>query len=306
MKRLILVPLLLITIIDFEASAINRSEDFAVARSNFWQVPYSKSMQVKVEPKEKWVAKECADFKQILIEKNGAENLSAESVDALRQLGAEDSMDDSFVVTFRLTGSLTKEFSANLPQESLSKIPLFNHTTSIAKLEPFLSGFEVAFESDSLSAITNSLGLSLLPIKIIFVEGKPAMKIFGKDTVCDLMDKKAIIKAKGLALIILPQKEQIALNDFYAAVGDQVNSVLALTENKYSKASRLGYRLSSLISPNIAYSEEIEKSILSLFRLLFKENSLEYSSVWGKFDNKPTLSATGISLKAPVEVELFN
>lgn len=280
------------------------NRDIGVAKSTFWQAPYSKIAQIKIEKRNASVSKDCADFKKIIVEKEGATKLSPESIDTIRQLSSEDSMEELFSVTFTLKDTFIREFTENLPQESTLSIPFYNQTSSFARLDPSLVGFELIYEKDSLSALMSSLGLLRLPIKLTTLDGKPSLKVFGKDAVCDLIDRKAFLRAKGQASVTLPKKTQIALNNFYSAVQDQIKSVLSLNEGTYAKATRLGYRLSALISPSTTHSDEVEKSTLALFKLLFKENSIEYSNVWERFDNQPVLSVFGNAVKVPVTIEL--
>ncbi|HEX7674562.1 MAG TPA: hypothetical protein VF412_10335 [Bdellovibrio sp.] len=283
------------------------ADDIAIAKSSFWQAPFRTSMQVSLINPKSSLIKECEEFKKDIFAADGSVKVSANSADTLRQLSSDDSMEDSFSAVFILGNSVATDLVADIPTTALSSIPYYNQTSSHSEvITSSLFGFKSSYGAGSLQAVSASLGLQILPIHLIYVAGKVALKVDGRDTACDIVNHATIIRAQGTVQVQLPQKSQIALNEFYSSVESQSLSVLSLDEGKFSKAARLGFRLSQLISPTSGYSVEVEKSTLALFKLLFGENTLEPSFVWSRFDGKNSLVVFGTSVKEPVTVELLN
>lgn len=281
------------------------ASEIAIAKSNFWQAPYKTSMQVSLVNTKSSLIKECEEYKKDILSVDGSVKVSANGLDTLRQLASDDSMEDSFSATFLIGATSAMDLTSEIPQSALSDIPYYNQTSSHTEvIASSLSGFRISYEVGSLQAASASLGLETLPVHLIYVAGKAALKVDGRDTACDILSHATTIRAQGFAQVQLPQKSQITLNEFYGSVENQSLSVLGLNESGFSKAARLGFRLSQLISPSTGYSAEVERSTVALFKLLFGENTLEPSGVWSRFDGKNRLVVFGTSIKESVTIDL--
>lgn len=283
------------------------TENLSIAKSSLWQAPYSSVMNVKVTTSEK-LGDNCDLYNKLVFSKNGSpiEN-SAERLDEYRNLPFEYSMENDFIFTFMITpNKISLETENEIPDSEKKLIPFYNQSKSQQNLDTSsLSNFKVKFQPDSFTAVSNSVGLNPLPIKLVYIKGIPALRIQGRDTICDLLNKKIVIEGKGIAHVHLPQKNQPAMYGFYASAQDQINSILSLSEGPMAKAGRISYRLSSLISPTTAYNKETEEATLALFKVLFKENSLELSNIWGRLGDEMTLSPDPAILE-PVTVQITN
>jgi hypothetical protein len=310
MKYLHLLTFVLLPLVSANfASAEAVNANLGLAKSNLWQAPYKNQLNLKAQANTAGLEKECLNYKKEIFAKDGSLNFSsAQKVDLIRQLPDEDSMDETFSAVFVLDEAGVVETNSELPQMARSKFNLYNQNASESELDlSSLESFKVIAKAPSLTAASASVGLSPLPIQVISYKGRSALKVQGKDTVCDFLDKKVQIQSQGQGRVRLPISTQISLNQVYSAIESQVANVLVKNESATVKTLRLGFRLSSVIAPReVSYSKDTEDSTLALFSLLFNENSLELSKAWGRFDGKATLSVSGSFVRAPMSITISN
>lgn len=305
MKYLSLLFGLSITLITIKS--LGQLPNTAIAKSIFWQAPYPTHSELKLIAQDTSIQKECDAHKKIMLSADGSPNfIKPDRIDFYRQLSGENSMESNYWVLYALSGNLNIEVTNEISNSQISKIPFYNQTTSITELDlNSLKLFNVVFSKDSLLEISSQAGLAPLPINLIYRNGKPYLKIQGRDTVCDLLDQKAKIQAVVTGLVRLPPKIQTELNEYYTKIESQTLHILSQNESQMAKTVRLGFRLSSLVSPELQYNQFTEEATLALFKLLFSENSLNFSNAWTKdLNQKPILMVFGTTVKSHIQLEL--
>lgn len=274
-----------------------------------WQAPYQTKMTLTLSNSNPNLDSDCSLYDKAMHSEDGSfYPNTVEQLERYRKLPSKfDYMESTYVAYFVISESLPIHMNVDVVPGTKSKLPFYDQNSSIVKLDiNSMYNFKVVGQQGSATAFLNSLNILPLSIRLVNYKGAMGLRVEGRDSVCDLYKKRATIQAQASAFVYLPTEAQDTLNSFYNNMGSQINKITSSNESNFSKAVRLGFRLSSLISPSSGYSAEIEESMLALFSVLFKENSLEYSSVWARNNNLFVIPSQNTSIKAPVIVDLTN
>lgn len=293
--------LIIIFILNFVSLAL-RAEGVSFATTSFWQAPYTSTLSVKATNIDQGLVSSCDDFRKIATFKDGS-LLPKGSYDLKRRV-PDNTMENDFFAYFELQTIKGLETTVEIPDTS--KIPFFKQNTSLMNLETVsVDGIKVKFNQNSLSAITEKLGLAPLEITVVNFNGKQLIKVYGRDTACDILSGEAKLQTRAQGLVYLPVEVQRVMGAFYDQVDTQVSKILSSGENQIIKTARLTFRLSEMLSPSTqSYSKDQEERVLALFKFLFQENSLNLSKSWVQGMGRPVLNAYGVSARVPLQLEI--
>jgi len=149
--------------------------------------------------------------------------------------------------------------------------------------------YEIKSNKDSLTAFSKKLNLIESSVKTTIINGKLFLEINGSDLACDLLSKKAVLKASVPTYVRITKESSELLSRFYSSkVSPQVSEVLAKEESVNVKAARLGFRLGKELDEqnDSEYDEQlVEKQLGNLMDRLFLEKTLTPSSLLLDFKN---------------------
>lgn len=269
---------------------------FAKAQKNiqtpFWQTLYSEPVVVQMQPVQQGIEQDleqdCKEYGEYLLKQS--EELTAEDLDFARTLPLPKQMKDNYEVDFRFTNIDSAPMSRKTSSESTSNLSANLSAILNYQVENPLVGLELSslknikapIQDGTLSAISKKFSLAAAPIVLLKDPSgaTTALKIKGRDAVCDLLNKKIALSAEAQYVISLPADNIIKMNRFHARVEDKTAPILNLQENSLIKAAMLGYEYSQLFKEENIAESEMQQNIHFLFKNLFNENTLDLSENW--------------------------
>lgn len=282
MKTLLITMTLAQSLIGISYAA----ENIKWAQGPFWKAPQSVEFSRKVQIVDQDLLNACAIYNKFTSAYKNDEpsNAVARSVDLLRKKGLSRQM--SFKGRFEVLDvpadlMIENEMSVDTSNE-VEALPMFNQSNSftgimLSKVE----GFEVVLEEDSLTALSRKLELDDSVAIFTNRQGKLMVEVNGTDLACDLISKKATLKAIVPSYVRITPEASLEMSSFYnSKIAPQVADILSKNESATEKAVRLGYRLGKVLEEKTNGSSQlVEKQIGNLMGLLFVPKTLNPSAL---------------------------
>lgn len=265
-------------------------------KTAFWQTAFSKVQNVKLKSETK-LDDICEEYSLMVAE---ASRLSARELETIRT--NTDQMNESqfssvFVVdrasTDRLIaqslGETAREVSSVSAQDLLPR-----YTQTAAGLSPLdkIHGLQIAFGGDSLSRISQMLGLRPLRIEVVTHTPQIRIRVYGRDSACDLYSGKASLAGTSTGTVKISLDEQLLLNEFYQSLEEATENAFKRSSSPMGRMVLLGYHLNPSLSPLRLPAEKALGVVGLLVTTFFNERG-ERNEVWTSFNGKPHLSVNG-------------
>lgn len=263
------------------------------AEGPFWKAPQAVEFNNKIAIVNQELVSHCSFYTKVIDAYKKRENpISIEtSVDQARKLGL--SMQPEFNGRFEIIDlpeyrwiEVETSVIVRLKKDTL---PGFHQTISITGIDlnsPLK--YEIKSTKDSLTAFSKKLNLVESSVKTTTINGKLFLDVNGSDLACDLLSKKAVLKASVPTYVRITKDSSEVLSRFYSSkVSTEVSDVLAKEESVNVKAARLGFRLGSALDEQNDDKDNqlVEKQLGNLMDRLFIEKTLIPSSLLLDFKN---------------------
>lgn len=256
-------------------------------KTPFWTAPIENHHKLNIDVTDHFDS-DCRRFKRTIYRANGEVRglLRAESVDINRNLPASNAPFNvtQFYAEFDLSSQL--EFGNHLIETNAEysgtakNLPFYVQNKSysgavislIEKLVPIVKNHE-----ESLTHVSNTLGLSTEKIEIVENHQGVILRVFGRDLVCDLIAGHISIAAEAPGYVELDQNQYELMERFYAfELSPALDKTLKSEKSSIQKAALLGFRMGQILEENFnKSSDQRESQILELMNTLLDSHSLK-------------------------------
>lgn len=263
------------------------------AEGPFWKAPQAVEFNNKIAIVDQELVSHCSFYTKVIDAYKKRENPTSieTSIDQARKLGL--SMQPEFNGRFEiidLPGYRWIEVETNvIVRLKKDTLPGFHQATGITGIDlnsPLK--YEIKSTKDSLTAFSKKLNLVESSVKTTTINGKLFLDVNGSDLACDLLSKKAVLKASVPTYVRITKDSSEVLSRFYSSkVSPEVSDVLVKEESVNVKAARLGFRLGSALDEQSDSKDNqlVEKQLGNLMDRLFIEKTLIPSSLLLDFKN---------------------
>jgi len=282
--------------------AISAQSDITVpelgsAKTIFWQALYEINQSAKIITTDAKLAKVCQEYKNLML----SQKLAAEEISLLRS-ETESISSSQFSSYFKIvTGSAPVQ---DHPSSDLPKLPFYNQVLAELNSSYLPLGKVnlriVSTGTPSLVQISNSAGLKVLPVQISGDSKNPLIKVFGKDSACDLLDGHVQLTFDSQATLKISLESQRQISDFYSHVKDITKDILAKKKSNSSRATLFGFRLAAIMPSS--NSEMGSFWVSNIVETFFDENLMP-NNQWTLFNGEKYLTVNG-AVNAPIKIIL--
>lgn len=264
-------------------AGFNTHADLKIVQTPFWMASYNDQQEIEIAPVQTGVVEDCKSYAEFIEEQS--KQLTAEELEFYRTLPLAGQMKDNYEIDFRMK-------PVQMPNAPIAKqlsLPNFQIDNPVVEIElSTVKDIAPLSQPGTFTDFSKKLGLAETKIEPVKnnLNQTVAIKIKGRDLVCDLISKNAVLSASAQCQILLNATDVLAMNKFYKEVENKTLEIIDNNESDFVKAALLGYAYSELFDSGKLSNEEIKQSISFLFSRLFKPNSLDLSENWVSFGNR--------------------
>ncbi|AGH96244.1 hypothetical protein [Pseudobdellovibrio exovorus] len=254
-----------------------------VLKTFLWSAEYSDSQPLSVSLLTKAASLDCQQYESYRSQHPEA---SAEDVDFARRLPLSGQMKSEYEVNFSAEFNHASSTSQrSLQQESqkdfqtLFEIPFrLQHPAIAIKVSDFKNLKVLQTEFESLSYRSQMLGLNADKVTLHSpsdgIESDYVVRIYERDTACDLLAGRITLKGEAFYQISPRQADILKMNSWTQDVLTQLKQVISLELDQRQQAALLGLRFTARV-PQIVEPEKMDGYLESIFRVLFIEGSFQ-------------------------------
>ncbi len=279
----------------------NAAENLKWAQGPFWKAPQNLAFNRKMVSADKSLPQACEEYSALVnrYKKFPLTGSIATTVDVMRTESLYP-MQTVFKGTFDILDIPVSNYIENetvTEGEAANEIlPMFTQTHSFTGINLNNVGdIEIESTEDSLVAFSRKLNLVDSAAQSTRRMGKFAIETNGLDLACDLLNRKAILKASSPSFVRITKEASEEMSNFYYyKLSPQIQDVLARTDSPTIRAARLGFRLGKVLEEKNGDRVEAtvtEKQIGNLIDRLFFPKTL----------NPSELIVTGIENKKVID-----
>lgn len=268
-------------------AGFNTHADLKIVQTPFWMASYNDQQEIEIAPVQTGVVEDCKSYAEFIEEQS--KQLTAEELEFYRTLPLAGQMKDNYEIDFRMK-------PVQMPNAPIAKqlsLPNFQIDNPVVEIElSTVKNIAPLIQPGTFTDFSKKLGLAETKIEPVKnnLNQTVAIKIKGRDLVCDLISKNAVLSASAQCQILLNATDVLAMNKFYREVENKTLEIIDSNESDFVKAALLGYAYSELFDGSKLSNEETKQSISFLFSRLFKPNSLNLSENWMSFGNRTIIN----------------
>lgn len=289
MKKIVI---LLSLIFSMHASAQN------LIQTPFWQTSVLKKIEFQLKTTQEGLAADCKDYADYAFSQG--DGILAFNLELYRDLPLRKQMKDTYEAIFELISVPSVENRMMDSSLNLTSLLFFDITNAIVSIDfSTLKNIKGSYERGSLTELSKKFNLKDTPIELIRSPNglRAGIKIKGRDVACDLLSGKYVLSAEAEYQVALPEESILKMDRFYKQIEDTYFNIVSQQENDFVKAALLGYAYGRLYQDQNVSAYDIKLNITSLFKNIFKTNSLDLNENWivngdtKKIDYKKSVSA---------------
>ena len=278
-------------------------------RSIFWKTPPVNKINAIIVSADEDLPKVCEKYTSTILAPDGKTYLDAKSLDVLRRRSG-GMWSSTFRTTFVLDQQATEDLvevkrrrvnSSAVRNHEQDPLPFYNQ--QIAEINPnFISFGEVEVQqmNGSLTRISQSLDLPILPIRVQGSGSNTQIIVEGKDSACDLLSGSMSIHYNSSATVRIDLDEQVKMMDFYSKVTQASSKANSAGNSPLTKAVALGYKLSPALKSIESSSEDSLRWLTNIVNQFFDQD-MNANSIWQRDRNRSYLVIHGAK-SVPVEI----
>lgn len=291
--------------------------DVAWVKTQFWQSPYYTTTQAQISSPSADLLKSCRWLKGLAYNERGKTRITTKKdMEFIRKMPVSNSMEAEFSAEILTTLPINGDILSETHKQELFKVadqasektilPFYTQRNQEVRLDYFSeSNIIVSPTEKSYSALSYSLGLNPLPMKLLRRGNGIYLKVLGLDTACDLVYGLAQVTVQIDAQIKILFEEQLKIGTFYTFVENAYSEAESKAKSYRSRAAIFGAKLGNQLAQDKSKSEEvIENQIESLMDFLFVDNNFSYSSAWKIQGQKRFLTLDGTSQPVKIKIEI--
>lgn len=301
MKFLIIIPTAIMMTVSANAETV-------WVKTPFWQTAYARSQTAKIKADTN-LDETCEEYSLMVFSGSGRTALSAQEVETLRSYTGQMN-GAQYNATFTVDRALSERFFAQSLRDVAPEIAatagqdvLPHYSVQPAEINPLdkiLSPIQIGFVPDSLSRVSQALGLRPLKIEVAAYVPQTKIRVYGRDSACDLYRGKASLEAPSTGPVKISLEQQLKLSDFYQAFEELTESAFARTQKPLGRMAVLGYGLAPVLAPLRIQPAKAADLVETLVTDFFNVQG-ERNENWTVFNGKPHLSVSGA---IPVQFQL--
>jgi hypothetical protein len=275
--------------------------EFVWALTPFWRTLYQNEQVLKIEAQTPGLDKICADYQSSVESTPGKSDLDGRTVDILR-VNTESITDSQFAAQFKVSAAasgvliqktIADAEGAMTANGGTDALPFF--TLPVAAVNPVEvaeSPLSVVSGANSLTHISQSLGLKPLAIQLSVQGPSSTIKVYGKDTVCDLYSGQASLALDTTGEVKISLDDQQKSADFYQGLETVTQKVFARGLSPLHRAVAMGYELGDVVYPLTQDHDKTASYIEALIENFF-DDKMERNQVWSAFAGEFHLTVNG-------------
>lgn len=265
----------------------------------FWQSKVENTQVLKIQP-TKSINETCDELYSTTYSESGKLLIDKEGMEVLRRLN--DNMSQVFTAQFNINNIssqnlIQKNILASNELIKLETNPLPMYFQQLTEINPLVGQptTEIVVQADdgSLTAASISLGLNVLPIRVIGHGLQTQITVTGKDVACDILSGRARLKFTAPAIARISLEKQIEVSNIYDSVKSVYMKAAQIKKSVTGKAAIFGFSLVDVLEKLQINNETQLKMIGNITEKFFTEK-MEPNSNWTQgFGNKLILDVNG-------------
>jgi hypothetical protein len=288
------------------------SAELAWIKTKFWQAPYPKTQILKIQSMDGDLEQTCHLYKKLVYYNGLGTKLNAEEMQFMRTYTGSIH-DNQFKAKFKISKFASQGWigkSVKLANEQAGKSEPNNilpyYTASTATIYPAVLQENLAVKNDpsSFTSLSQSVGLSPLPIRIIGSDLSAIIEVTGKDTACDLYLGFARLSTTGRAIVKITDDSLKPLRSFYKEFEDLSAEALSKKSSSPARAALLGYAMQPVLE-SLGQAEEISETWLGNLVEQFFDENMNRNKTWESHETALRLNVP-VSAIAPLQITLEN
>lgn len=289
-----------------------------LVQTNFWQSPYPSDYKVMIKNSSRELLESCQQLDKVAWNVKGTSQIwRADQMARIRTAPLPSQNEETFQIDFEIQNMkgfnlLSEAQMKELPElvavaASVDAIPNFSQVPSEVMLNSStLSNLNFVSQPKSLTKVSESFGLTQLPITAFQNQDGSYLRIISKDVACDLILHRVVVGIKTSAVVKISLAQQITISNFYAKVESISKSVVEARKNPVSRAALLGFRLGGFLGLQPLSTPQIaEAELVAIMEKFFDIEKMDLNSRWTYSNGQKFLSVPGQSSGINVQINLM-